>query len=352
MGTDLDSIFARLQEAASKKERREEHKLADVETVCVCDRSGIFLQKPASREAWSFQRSETPLNSNLKFAVCPDCDPKPNCRKCEGTGHLAVFNLVTQTEDLVPNGCSCQRLVRTVDLLNAAGIPQRYMSVGFSTLDFSHLSPEPKRKLQLLSEAALEFCDVTAEQKLNAAQGIEKPFLTFMGPVGSGKTHLAVSVLKRLIMEHGFQGKFLDFTSFLGDLRHTYASKSSENSILEPLFNAEVLVIDELGKGRTENEWQLEKLDDLINQRYNFSKITILTTNYLHSDYKYDPRKMGLKEIPTNESFWKQNLQDRIGARMYDRLLQSSRFLVFLGVESFRRRQLEDLEEKMRPVSV
>jgi DNA replication protein DnaC len=343
----LDELFARMQEAALRKEQDSEAeravgmpwespRIAAPVTgtgaripTCRCSASGgIFLETMAGKR---------------RYAVCPACNPRSSCKHCDGTGHERRFNLLTQMEDVVPFGCVCTALEKSVERMREAGIPDRYLSVDFDTLSFDHLAPAQRDKLTKLAQWAEHYCTRTAEACSRTPQEVESPFLTFMGPVGTGKTHLAVAALRRFILRHGMNGRFVDFSRFLGELRHSYSAKTSEEGVLGPLRNVDVLLLDELGKGRTENEWQLEKLDELINSRYNTGKITLLTTNYLHGNDRYDPRAYGLAEIPANESFWKQSLQERIGARMYDRLVEASEFLVFLGVDSYRRRMLEEL---------
>jgi DNA replication protein DnaC len=155
--------------------------------------------------------------------------------------------------------------------------------------------------------------------------------------VGTGKTHLASSALRWLVEETGCSARFVDFLFLLSQLRESYSQNSSEEKILKPLREADVLLIDELGKGRAEKAWQLEKLDDLLNSRYNEGRITLLTTNYLPPEFSYDPVRSGFRSAPANESFWEQSLPERIGARMYDRIVESSVFVDFIGLPSFRR---------------
>jgi DNA replication protein DnaC len=344
----LDELFARMQDAALRREQEAEAERSSGtpweqaqggpaqpgERSCRCGRSGgLFVATKGATRG---------------YAVCEACNPRHACKKCEGTGHARRFNLLTQAEDVVPFGCSCTWLEKAVGRLNEAALPERYFNVDFTNFTCSHLASEPREKLRLLAQIAEAYCEVTAESWKKNPSEVEKPFLTLMGPVGTGKTHLAIAVLKRFIARHGMTGKFVDFSKFLADLRHCYSSRSPEEAVLGPLRTVDVLLLDELGKGRTENEWQLEKLDDLINSRYNAGRITLLTTNYLHGEFRYDPQRFGLKEVPANESFWRQSLQERIGARMYDRLLEASEFLVFLGVDSYRRRMVDSLLEKKR----
>ena len=49
--------------------------------------------------------------------------------------------------------------------------------------------------------------------------------------------------------------------------------------ILRPVFDAEVLVLDELGAVRT-TEWVFDTVNYILNSRYNENRTTIITTNY------------------------------------------------------------------------
>ncbi len=49
--------------------------------------------------------------------------------------------------------------------------------------------------------------------------------------------------------------------------------------ILRPVFEAEVLVLDELGAVRS-TEWVFDTVNYILNSRYNNNKTTIITTNF------------------------------------------------------------------------
>ena len=49
--------------------------------------------------------------------------------------------------------------------------------------------------------------------------------------------------------------------------------------ILRPVFDAEVLVLDEMGAVRS-TEWVFDTVNYILNSRYNDNKTTIITTNF------------------------------------------------------------------------
>jgi DNA replication protein DnaC len=103
----------------------------------------------------------------------------------------------------------------------------------------------------------------------------------YLGRCGVGKTHLAVSVLKTLIREKGITGLFCDFRELLKEIQDSYnpSTQTSELRILSPLYQAELLVLDELGAS-VPTQWVQETMTYIINRRYNDRKITIFTSNY------------------------------------------------------------------------
>jgi DNA replication protein DnaC len=144
--------------------------------------------------------------------------------------------------------------------------------------------------------------------------------LLFAGPVGVGKTHLAVAILRGLA-EKGTPVLFYEYGSLLKEIQDSYnpVSRSSETCVLAPVYEAEVLALDELGVSKP-TEWVLETMTHIIGQRYNDKKLTIFTTNYTDE-----------RQSPSGET-----LQDRIGVRLRSRLYEMCG-TVFIDGEDYRR---------------
>src|SRR5260370_20891918 len=76
--------------------------------------------------------------------------------------------------------------------------------------------------------------------------------LVFLGAVGVGKTHLAVAILRELIERYQVRGLFYQFGALLRQIQDSYnpISQNSELKVLQPVFDADVLVLDELGASK------------------------------------------------------------------------------------------------------
>ncbi len=90
--------------------------------------------------------------------------------------------------------------------------------------------------------------------------------------------------------------------------------------VLAPVYQADVLVLDELGASKP-TDWVKDTMMQIIGTRYNDKKLTIFTTNYL------DARRAATDET----------LEDRIGVRLRSRLFEMCKTVSIDG-DDYRRR--------------
>ena len=153
------------------------------------------------------------------------------CSGCGGTGWLKISR---EGVDGVVR-CECIKLSRVDRLLEHAKIPSRYADCELDNFD-----PLPSR------DRSIEKAKLVAE-KFVEEYPMKLPFgLLFMGPQGVGKTHLAVGILKSLMRKKSAECLFCTFPELLKEIQNSYnpISQSSELSLLAPVLEAEVLVLD------------------------------------------------------------------------------------------------------------
>jgi DNA replication protein DnaC len=136
---------------------------------------------------------------------------------------------------------------------------------------------------------------------------------------------LAVAVIQELIEKKRAFCLFYDFRELIREIQSTFTPEStlSESDVLAPVFQSDVLVLDELGAKRT-TAWVEETVFYIINHRYNHKKMTLFTTNYPDTD---DPED-------TRDSFYKkgsESLVDRIGVRLRSRIYEMCKVVEMEG---------------------
>ena len=160
-----------------------------------------------------------------------------------------------------------------------------------------------------------------------------------MGPAGVGKTHLVAGFVFELIFRHGIPTLFQDFADLLKQLRSAYSKGDPEEGLIDPLSSIEVLVIDELGKGRN-SAWEQNILDIIISQRYNNRKTTIFTSNYTESRATTLVERVRTRDRVDEDREVRDTLKDRVGPRIYSRLKEMCDFIQMDGPD----RRESDLE--------
>src|SRR5262249_39003924 len=133
---------------------------------------------------------------------------------------------------------------------------------------------------------------------------------------------------------------FCDYRELLKEIQNSYNSsvQATELEILRPVFEAEVLVLDELGAVKP-TEWVWDTVSHILNSRYNEKKTTIITTNFPNlppGESSVGDGSASAAEAARHAAR-NETLGDRITERMRSRLHEMCRVVQLEGAD-FRQR--------------
>jgi DNA replication protein DnaC len=245
--------------------------------------------------------------------------------ECEICGGIGLVRVMSAGGRWVSRPCACQEILRQSLRLAAAQIPERYRhcsldnfetaftrQYGMSAFRNRHTPDKPEANKALTD--ALNTARMYVREYFNDD---ERKGLLVTGTIGAGKTHLAVGVLSRLVQEYGVKGLFCDYRELIKKIQNSYNPQvqTTELELLKPIFDAELLVLDDVGAQKP-NDWLWDTIALILNTRYNDKRRTIITTNYPNE-------KAGQGEKNEAEKAARRfTLGDRIGDAMLSRLAE------------------------------
>ena len=248
-----------------------------------------------------------------KNAIAQRAEPTSQCLSCGGTG----WKTVTSAHNQQVTRCDCFLEKRADQLITAANIPERFRHCDFSGYGTAGSTSLAGAKI-LVENWAREY-------------PIYRGGLLLVGPSGLGKTHLSIAAMKELLKK-GVRCLFVDYRELLKQIQNSYnpSSQATELELLRPVFETEVVVLDDLGAQKP-SEWVWDTVSFILNSRYNGKKPTIITSNFPDGPSARDEWVEGPRRAAREET-----LGDRIGERMRSRLFEMCRFVPMDG-KDFRR---------------
>lgn len=151
--------------------------------------------------------------------------------------------------------------------LRAAGFPERHIDKNL--LNFETPGVKQKQALQALKDFGT---------KLRLAETLPGSCALLYGNTGTGKTHLAIGVVKMMGVKHSV--KYTTVSELAREVRSTYSKMAtkSEALILKEHIAPAMLVLDEIGVG-LDTEHEKLMMHDVLARRYDARRPTIMISN-------------------------------------------------------------------------
>lgn len=203
-----------------------------------------------------------------------------NCNRCKDT------TWILDNSGKVIERCKCYEIIKVKEQWEASGLNTDDLDKTFKS--FETCNDLTKRMKGIVTNYYLRFKEIE-KTKQNS--------ILLCGQPGAGKTHLSIALANNFIKKDSKRVVYMPYRQVMTQLKQNILDKEYYKSLVEKYKLAEILLIDDLFKGKI-NETDINIMFEIINHRYINKLPIIVSTEYL------------VKEML--------NFDEAIGSRVYE----------------------------------
>jgi DNA replication protein DnaC len=210
-----------------------------------------------------------------------------NTKKCEYCGTPYIFKefKFNNNKGIWFPSCDCeekiqQELEKKFEKLKAyKNLKQRYIESGIPPIFRGYRLKDVYKKGKTIRNGLnCEFVE-DAQKYVTSFRPKKRQGFHFIGSVGNGKTTLAISIGKEILLK-GYTVKFMTFAQCMRILQSTYSTKNNKNfdEQVKEFLKIDLLILDDFGRDGYKDQ-KLADAFEFLNTLYNYNSNVILTSN-------------------------------------------------------------------------
>lgn len=173
---------------------------------------------------------------------------KYDCEECKDLGFII-------TGENTVRFCKCRKLKESREMIEKSGIAKAFRNKTFQNFEETNEITSNAKKIAI--NYVKNFNEILSEKNNSIA---------FLGQVGSGKTHLSVSIANALLNKN-IPVIYMQYRDVISQLKRNMLDDVYYTNQINKYKNAKLLVIDDLFKGKI-TEADLNIMFEIINHRY------------------------------------------------------------------------------------
>lgn len=221
--------------------------MTEVEKVLLKQRVEKIIQKVKQQEGKSCLDKSESLKNKYKCTKCKD-------------------RMFIELEDGSFGSCECRNIRIAEYKLKASGVSEEFRKKRFENFNYENSIESMEAYIKAKNYS----------KNFNSIKSSNNNSIMLLGQVGSGKTHLAMAI-SNIMLDNSIGVIYMPYRSVITKIKQSVTDEENYQKEVNIYKNAEVLLIDDLFKGRI-TEADINIIYEIVDYRYFKNLPMIITT--------------------------------------------------------------------------